>query len=275
MNTWGISGGAFLGIYGAAIAATGMLVYAIVRSIRGQSDRSGLAGTGSPDLTPYELAMLKEGDSLVLTVATCRLTGTHSLKIDDKGKGLVVAGPLPSPSDRVESWVYGTVLETPGIGKHIIDKRAAEPVLAPIRERLRGLGLMLQSRQRTLIRCQLAWFLPIIGLGVARAIAGSHNHKPVGFLWMMMLGAVCLAWVVTKPPITTLAGDRALDHASDDPAALSSFGSAAEVALTGTAALFAADAVLASTLGVRQGGGSFGGGGGGCGGGGCGGGCGG
>ena len=91
MDTWGISGPAFLGIYGAALALAGLAAFATIRWIRGASDRSGLTGVQAPELSPSEVAMLKEGDSLVLTVATCRLKDEHSLKLDDDGTGLVVA----------------------------------------------------------------------------------------------------------------------------------------------------------------------------------------
>ena len=62
MDNWGISGPAFLGIYGAALAVTCLAAFATVRWIRGGSERSGLTVLETPELTPYEVAMLKEGD---------------------------------------------------------------------------------------------------------------------------------------------------------------------------------------------------------------------
>ena len=68
MNTWGISGPQFLVIYGAILVVTGAVVFAIRRRICGHSDRGGLATLRAPELSPYEGAMLKGGDSLALTV---------------------------------------------------------------------------------------------------------------------------------------------------------------------------------------------------------------
>jgi uncharacterized protein (TIGR04222 family) len=275
MDTWGITGPAFLGIYGGVLAIAGVVVFGICRWIRSESDRSGLVGLRTPELSPYEVAMLKGGESLVLTVVACRLKGAGSLKLNERGAGLVVAGPLPASPDRIESWAYSLVQRTPGSGKAMLDEKVAGPVLAPIRQRLLALGLMLEDRQRSLIRRQLLWFMPVLGLGVARVIAGSQDHRPIGFLVMVILAAAWGAYALTTPPSTTLAGRRRLKRLEGDSAALGSYGSAGEVALSGVVALWATDSMLASASGIKRGAGGFGGGAGCGGGGGCGGGCGG
>ena len=78
-----------------ALALTSLAAFATIRRIRGESDRSGLAGLQTPELSPSDVAMLTEGGSLVLTVATCRLKDEHSLELDDGGTGLVIAGRFP------------------------------------------------------------------------------------------------------------------------------------------------------------------------------------
>lgn len=268
MDTWGISGPAFLAIYAGVLTVTGLVVFAICRRISGESDRSGLTGGREPELSPYEVAMLKAGDSLVLVAAACRLKEAGSVTLGEDGVGLVVTGPLPRPADPVESWAYSQVERSPGTKKAMLDKGAAEPVLAPIRQRLRATGLLLESRQRALIRCQLVWFVPALGLGVARLIAGAQNHRPIGLLVVLMLGGAYAAYVIAKPPIATLAGRRLLKRLEGDASALGAYGFAADVAVSGMAALWAADAALATALGMRQSSGGASGGGGGCGGGG-------
>jgi uncharacterized protein (TIGR04222 family) len=267
MNTWGISGPQFLILYGTILVVTGAVVFAIRRRISGRWDRVGLAGLRAPELSPYEVAILKGGDSLALTVAVCRLKEAGALALAESGS-LEVAGPLPPQPDPLEKWAYAVVQESPGRSKAVLDKRAAEPALAPIRERLWALGLLLEPRQRALIRWQLFWFVPVFGLGVARLIAGSQNHRPVGLLVLLMLAGAYGAYEVTKPPIATLAGTRVLKQLEQDSSIFSSYGFAGDVALSGFGALWAADATLATALGLKQGTGGFGGGGGGCGGGG-------
>lgn len=268
MDTWGIGGPTFLVLYGGVLAVTGLVVFAICRRISGESDRSGLVGLSPPELSPYEVAMLKGGDPLVLMVAACRLKEAGSLTLGEDGVGLVVGGPLPSPTDQVESWAYSRVEQSPGSRKAMLDERAAEPVLAPIRQRLLALGLLLERRQRSSIRWQLWWFVPVVGLGVARVIAGAQNHRPIGLLVVLLLAGAYGACWITRPPIATLAGRRLLKRLEQDASALGSYGFAADVAVSGTAALWAADATLATALGLKQATGGFGGGGGGCGGGG-------
>ena len=126
-----------------------------------------------------------------------------------------------------------------------------------------------------MIRWQLCWFVPIFGLGVARLIAGAQNHRPIGFLLVLILAGAFGAYSITKPPIATLAGGRFLKRLERDSSMFSSYGFAGDVALSGIGALWAADATLATALGLKQATGGIGGVGG-CGvGGGCGGGCGG
>ena len=146
MNTWGISGSQFLVIYAGVLAIALLVVFVICRRISGESDRSGLTGLRAPELTPYEAAMLKGGDSLVLTVAVCRLKEAGSVALTGS-TGLVAAGPLPSRPDPVESWAHSLVQRSPSSSKAVLDELAAEPVLGPIRQRLSGLGLLLDRRQ--------------------------------------------------------------------------------------------------------------------------------
>jgi uncharacterized protein (TIGR04222 family) len=274
VNTWGISGSAFLALYGGALAATALIVLYSCRRVRRRSADSGLAGLVKRRLSPYEAAMLKGEGALVLMVAACRLKEAGSLATRESGVSMRVAGPLPTGADPVEAWVYDrfTRDQPP---KAALDASEAEPVLAPIRQRLWVLGLMLDKPQRRAMRRRLLWFVPVLALGAARILAGVENHRPVGFLVLFLGVGVLGAFYLSEPTITTRAGAQVLAALERNPAALSSYGFAGEVALSGTGALWAADAALATALGLRQGSSGGGIGGGGCGGGGCGGGCGG
>ncbi len=271
MDTWGIRSGTFVVIYVGLLALTGVIVFVIRWRIRGSSDRFGLVGLGMPEIDPYEAAMLKGGEKLVLTTAACRLSEAGSLSPADGANVLAIAGELSAQSAPVERWVYSVVEgRVPGAGS-VLDADAADPVLSPIRARLWALGLLLERRQARLVRLQLVWFLPVAGLGVARLIAGAQNHRPVGYLVVLMLLGAFAAYQLTEPPLTTLAGRRVLTRLEADHGTFGAYGFAADVALSGFGALWAADATLAAALGLKQGGGGVWGGGG-CGGGGCGGG---
>jgi uncharacterized protein (TIGR04222 family) len=86
----------------------------------------------------------------------------------------------------------------------LLDDAAAEPVLAPIQQRLWALGLLVTPRQGRVIRMQLLWFVPVFGLGIARLIAGAINHRPIGLLVVLLGACVIAALAITKPPIATL-----------------------------------------------------------------------
>jgi uncharacterized protein (TIGR04222 family) len=236
-------------IYGAGLLAVGVVEFAICWWIRGESDRSDLAGSTPPELGPYEVAMLQGGDALVLTAAACRLKEMGSIAPRGAPGGLTVIGEPPPSPEPVESWMYSVVRGAPGSSKEVLDEGAAEVVLWRIRERLRALGLMIGERQRSLIRRQLWWFAPVLALGVARVFAGVQNHRPVlGLIVLIVIGGYG-AVVITKPPLTTLAGRRLLKRLRKDSSALGSYGSVADVALNGVSALWAADATLATALG--------------------------
>jgi uncharacterized protein (TIGR04222 family) len=272
VETWGFSGPTFLVVYGGVLAVTGAVAFAICRHLSGASDDSDLGELRRPDLGLYDVAMLKGGDSLVLAVAACRLKEMGAVTIAEKGT-LTAVGRLPSDPDPVESWWYARVQAEAPRARVLLNAAAAEPVLAPIRQRLWALGLLVTPRQRRLIRMQLFCFVPAFGLGIARLIAGANNHRPIGLLFVLLGVGVFGAFAITKPPIATLAGRRLLGDLGRGSSVLDAYGFGADVALSGVAALWAADAALATALGLTRGGGGFGGGGG-CGGGG-GGGCGG
>lgn len=145
------------------------------------------------------------------------------------------------------------------------------------------------------------WLLPVLALGVVRAVAGVSNGKPIGYLLLLMAvtALVALVLAVQSPDRLTRAGRRVLDRIRADnrhlrpglSPSMSAYGmtaAATAVALYGTASMWRTDPGFASAAGAptattgSSGGGSSGysgdsgsSGGSGCGGGGGGGGCGG
>ena len=129
METWGISGPTFIGIYAAVLVVTGTVVFAIRHRLSGSSGRAGVAGLGTPDLAPYDVAMLKGGDSLVLAAAACRLNEIGGVALGERGRSLRSGLSVRRRCSR-ELGVRGGANHSP-TARDVLDDRAAEPVLAP------------------------------------------------------------------------------------------------------------------------------------------------
>jgi uncharacterized protein (TIGR04222 family) len=303
VNTWGISGSFFLLIYAGLLIATWAWVLAARQRAGGTAGTSAAIGEGPLELGPYEVAMLNGGGRLALAAAVCQLKENGSLTLNEDGKSLVVSEPLPANADPVEGWLYDCVKNSAAAAApQVLDEASAEGVLGPIRDRLRGLGLMPTDRQVVSMRWQVLWFAPLLILGAARVIAGTANHHPVFFLVVLMLVSLGIAISLARQPPdrvlststaarlfflprTTGAGMSLLKSlrtqvpGGEDSSVPGSGRLAGQVALTGIGALVLADVALASMLGPVAGSGwsgsgfggggtSCGGGGGGCGGGG-------
>jgi uncharacterized protein (TIGR04222 family) len=206
-QTWGISGPRFLAIYAVLLALT-VLVAAIDR--RRRTGGPVRMDPGMP-LDAYEVAVLNGGEQLAATAAVANLRKAGALRVD--GDAVEPAGPLPPGAHPIERAVYDSVLR----GER---RRAAfVPVLArnvrelgEIRGRLVQLGLLWDRGPARRMRALLFWFVPVLGLGLARLAAGLANDRPVEFLVVLLLVTVGLALGMSKPPSgRTRAGSRLLD----------------------------------------------------------------
>jgi uncharacterized protein (TIGR04222 family) len=288
-DTWGISGPDFLAIYAVLLAlATVVAVFDRRRRLR-----AGAGGRPMPGevLDTYEAAYLNGGPQLVAAAALASLRQALAIRVSD-GRPVTTA-ELPAGAHPVERDVYRAVEKLPRAGGRPSLRLLADgaPRIAELRVELERRGLALSEEQRSRARRAWLWYLPVLGLGVARAVAGSINGKPIAFLVMLLILTGLLAMGVgAKPRMVTRAGRRlfgtvrrggpqSVFHAGGPVTA----GLAGAVALGGTGVLWTEDNELASTLGLRRTGGpgssasasgcgSSCGGGGGCGGGGCGGG---
>jgi len=135
VDTWGIRSGTFVVIYAGVLALTALIVFALRRRIRGASDRDGLVGLSTPEIDPYEAAMLTGGEKLVLTTAACRLSESGAFRTAEGANALAIAGELPAQSTPVERWVYSMVEGHGCGGTSLLDVDAADAVLSPIRAR--------------------------------------------------------------------------------------------------------------------------------------------
>jgi uncharacterized protein (TIGR04222 family) len=281
MNTWGISGAAFLALYVVITAAVTSIAFRFrQRALAGE--RGGTA-VSHFDLQPYEIAMLNGGERLAVAAAVAELR-SHGLIEPGERRGTVVAtAGRRSVRDSLEAEILHALDPKHGGGEWTVDELRAElrerHALDSLRQRLTTYALIPAREQLRTARGSALMLLPVIALGIARIVAGVGNDKPVGYLTILVFAvAAAFVWLMAAPIRRTKAGDAALASLRSagvrHDAAVAPAGLGAAVALDGTAALWAADPGFARTIGAGREGGWLGGygGGGGCGGGGCGGG---
>ena len=73
-------------IYAGLLVATWAWVLAARRRAGGMAGTSAAVGPGSPELGPYEVAMLNGGGRLALAAAVCRLKEDGSLTLNSDGR---------------------------------------------------------------------------------------------------------------------------------------------------------------------------------------------
>jgi uncharacterized protein (TIGR04222 family) len=292
MDTWGISGPEFLLLYVALLAVVVLVVVLARRRVLAVPDGAAVPAR----LDRYEAAYLNGGCDLVATTAVSSLLRAGhlgpSLRRGQRHR-LVARMAPPAGAHPVEWAAYQLVAARPDHPRRALGAELCRaPAMAAIRERLRQGGLAPTDEQRARYRAAGLWFLPLLGLGVARVAAGTANGRPVGFLVALLAVTVVAAALLSlRAPHATELGRRTLDRLRAEAGRPAASASPSELAMAtalfGAGVLWAADTETAMALGVPRehgaflggswggggdgGGGDGGGGGGGCGGGGCGG----
>jgi uncharacterized protein (TIGR04222 family) len=294
-ETWGIPGPTFLGTYAILVAVTviGVLIWR----------RWHLAGpreSAQPNLTPTQLAFLNGERELAVYSALAALRAAGAVSVT-QGR-LEQSGPIPSGAPELDRAVYSAA------GRRCLPGQArwdpgVTAVLDRIETDLAEQGWLLSPERRNHLRLGAVATVALLVLGLTRAVAGSSNDKPIGYLLLMMVPVALITLAFLSAPRKSVAAKRILSRSragathlrpNQDPswATYGPAGAALGVGLFGTAALWAADPAFASEAEIRReaysgsssgssgdggsgggdsGGGSSCGGGGGCGGGGCGG----
>jgi uncharacterized protein (TIGR04222 family) len=304
--TWGMTGPAFLALYGVA---------AVAALLGAWQHKAWLASRGPRPrldrLHPYGLAFLAGGPHRAITAAVAALRADGVLEPEERDgtARLRDTGRAPTPSsvtapawgtdpaapsasaaaDALDRAVLGQVRE--GRPVHELDRAPdGAAALDALRAELVGAGALLTPEQRAPARLAAVWPGAVAVLGAARVSAGLANDRPVA--WILIA-------TVLMTVATVVVGARSPDRHGSVPGALAelrrgaphlepstvpsltTYGAAAAataVALSGFAVLAAADPALAQTTEMSElqrrmattgdgGGGSGDGGGGGCGGG--------
>lgn len=296
-DTWGISGPLFIAFYLGVIAV--VLIGTLLHR------RSLFSGPASPDtsqLTPRQLAYLNGGGENAVASSLAWLHGHGTVSVDASGIASRTGG-IPIGATSLDA----AVMQESGTGLRVKSLQAAPRISAALDELRDGLtrdGLLVAPETRRSARTGTIILIGLILLGIWRAIDGSANGKPIGFLVAAIVGAsIAAALLLLARPRRTRAGDKILGQVRQANAHLhtrnhpswGTYGpdsSALAVGLYGGAVLWSIDPLLAGQTGLSRqaypstdsgasyvgggdsggsSGGGDGGGGGGCGGGGCGG----
>jgi uncharacterized protein (TIGR04222 family) len=279
-NTWGISGSGFLWLYG--LLSVGWFLMCLL--LRRYLLRSKETGGGA--VSEYELATLNGGRRLAVIAATAKLRSLHVLGPGEEPHSLRTSGGLRSHADPLEQAVFDAVERESGIAiRKLRQQDAVVDATGGLVRSLTDRGLMLTPRAAIQLRWLWVSGLPVLALGLARVIAGTHNHKPTDDLSVMVTCVVlAIVWLAfSRRGRLTPAGRRKLEdqrHARrvwrTSPRRVAP---SLAVALFGSSALWVIDPAFAAAwsaprekaavwIGTFAGSGSGGGAGGGCGGGG-------
>jgi uncharacterized protein (TIGR04222 family) len=251
-DTWGISGPAFLRIY--VIAAAGFLTGTLLirRWIRGgrRSER---------ELHPYEVAYLIGGPRRAIATAVAGLRADDAIEASEDGQLCVTAAPrvMRTPLDTA---IHNTVqagkvtsAQTLRVGYEV--RQAVDQ----LRDVLVRDGLAVGPRQRARSRLAVVFLVVLLGVGVARLVAGAWNGHPVGYLLLMLMAlAVVIVVLLVRVPRALRSGTAAVEAVRSrqshlDPSMSPAWttygatGAAFGVALFGVAALNSIDPEFAAS----------------------------
>ena len=286
---WGLSGPQFLSVYAAGIGLTVVIPLIFRQVIRRVPDHEMVR-----QLDPYEVGYLAGGPRRVAEMIVAGQVDSGALRVDSAGKlseadRFARTGPYADSLDRITPAGMPDGLRTSAIR----EKLKSDPAIAGIGRGLRADEFIISSGRTAALRLVTA--VPMMALlitGILRMIEGASNHRPVGFLFMLMLlsffvDIVMIALILMLPPSSTAGSAylKRLRETRESSRSLVAPGAAVAM-LAGEAVLLGVAlqgfggmpdeatraALLAGMPSSSGGGGCGGGGGGGCGGGGCGGG---
>jgi len=234
MNTWGISGPAFLATYGVLLA----LVVSVVVIDR-------LRAEGGPkathDLDDYDLAVLNGGGGLATSVALLALDRAGAVELGDRmvrqlavtqnidlatlterglfdlgiGMEVVLTGPVPPGAHPVEVDDYLAVVASST--RRAADVRRIADELASIQAmqgHLVDIGLLRGPAELARRLRQWLWFVPVLLLGTVGLVYGLSRGEPVIYLvGLLVLTVIAMIIMATRAVgQRTRRGDRLFDE---------------------------------------------------------------
>lgn len=207
----------YLGLGAVAFVVTLVLRY-LARGRRGEPSEALLGG-----MDPYRIAYLRGGADAAVQAAVAALIHRGRLALEnavlmipegaEPERELVADGvyrgiSAPKPDHPLELAVLRSVAPHATLATVQASATGAADELA---QSLEGLGLI-RSR-RSLIGRNLVVRAPLMGvvaLGAAKLAVGIARDRPVGFLVVLLLVTLVVAWLVAVKPGRTPLGDRVL-----------------------------------------------------------------
>jgi uncharacterized protein (TIGR04222 family) len=250
-GTWGISGTSFVAGYGIAAVVVAIGLWVVRRGLL-----NSRAGTEPAGLDVYELATLNGGPQLAITAAAARLHGLGALT--PSVTRCTVVAVDHSDADGSARELEQVIMDAAQPGISCSEMRAQVAPSAPIKRivsKLQDGGLLLDEQTQSRLRRQWLWALPLLGLGVARLVSGIQSDREILFLLVIVIAvAAGTLWLAAQRVHATVAGERLLAAKRDGRTTLGRTPAQSElplaIALFGGGALWVADPIFASALGV-------------------------
>jgi uncharacterized protein (TIGR04222 family) len=185
-DTWGIPSTTFLWLFvAAAVVVTVATFINQIRLYRGPAGAAVLNET----LPPAHVAYLAGGPVRAVHSAMGWLRHAGVLSIDEQTGRFTRLGGAPLGTGRLEAAVLGAAGMSLRFTQIVMDRNVQEALKA-IQSDLERRGLLVSAEVKARARRGAWLMLLLIGVGVARIIAGAQNGKPVGYL---ILAVVLLA----------------------------------------------------------------------------------
>ncbi|MEC3981568.1 TIGR04222 domain-containing membrane protein [Amycolatopsis sp. H20-H5] len=189
---WGISGPAFLWLYGGLL-----LVPILVRfGWAALATRRAPAADNARPLTVYELAYLAGGPDRAVDTAVAALVERGALRVSSTAKKVLATGE--TPADRLEQHVVANVGDNGSSTSSLRIRVRPAKALKALGAGLQARGLVLEPERLKLIRrTVVGLYLVLIVLGCARWVGGVSAKHPVAYLVALIVVAVIatiIAW---------------------------------------------------------------------------------
>lgn len=244
-DPWGVSGPEFIRLYLVGLAVAALFALVVRQFVRSSGKRSGQgAGAISQPLTSNEVAYLAGGSARVAEAAVARLIGAGLLH-PSRGGDVSAVGDAGGAgvADAVDRTVLTDVTR---FGRRsirvLVDRTRRSDAVRAVGVGLADKGLLVEESSAR----GRAWIgvLPILALfaaGVVRWANGLSEDRPVGWLSVLLVLTMVVAWVawsrLRKPAgRATRRGTEALRGAARDgadPVALRGFGAYPDPAVRG------------------------------------------
>ncbi|ONI79439.1 hypothetical protein ALI144C_26895 [Actinosynnema sp. ALI-1.44] len=196
MNPWGISGPAFLWLYGGGLAV------AVIATLllRGRLRAAGATNTRDP-LTVEETALLAGGRTRMAESAIANLVDHGVVRVDRSGRLHAVRGSVHKPASTLEERLLRDITARPGRMVDYYQLRVMRlSVFDEVESVLVRRGLLVDHVGRGTVFLAASPLVVLLVVGVVRAVNGANLGSPIGYLTLLLI-VTCVAAVLAMRPI--------------------------------------------------------------------------